>query len=600
MAGNDSITFQIDKQERGDPTNWESVEILATFDNRNNQANITTTNLEFVNEAAQYIADSFRSGLSGGLGAFEGPDLDIFAVDKDGFFQAFQGFIDFTKDYKESNFIKQDKTKPLKTSVGIKKLNGLNTLNDIMEGVTFGLMEKEGVLTSSDWVNLPWVVQKKFDALEFAVLNITIFITVKEAVEQVQRLADDIKDFAALLASATFPSTGVVGAVLNGVLTIIVRAAYLAVIIIQLVQLSEQVFNVLIPRVRQLKIGKFRTLLSKPLENYGYTLVCDIPEIDNLYYLPTVTTEDSNFADKFLKKVKVNTSGAPSVQDFGFLYSEIFEKFLEMTNSRAAIIDNGGAKEVHVRTESDPWWRKTSNVDLFSDKLIDEVGYNLNELNGRQLIKFTVDSIDDWTTDNYFGTSYEVVTVPDTVENPQKVSIKGIDEVNIPWALPNPKGDLTPLEDLMLFFATTAEDAINTLGGNVNLSSQLRNKVNAFKTSGETWSIPRVIWLEGGGIPTNNRDLFSARTLYEKYHVEKSFVDNNYYGQKYTFEEIVVPLRLRQFKDLINNAYFTLPNGDFGKIESCRWTPSEDSATVTGWVRRPYTKNLKEIKYEPI
>jgi len=63
---------------------------------------------------------------------------------------------------------------------------------------------------------------------------------------------------------------------------------------------------------------------------------------------------------------------------------------------------------------------------------------------------------------------------------------------------------------------------------------------------------------------------------------------------------VVVPLRLRQFKDLINNAYFTLPNGDFGKIESCRWTPSEDSATVTGWVRRPYTKNLKEIKYEPI
>ena len=205
MVNSSTLKFQIDKQERGDPVNWESVKILATFDNDNNQANITTTNLEFVNESAKYISERFKSGLTNNLGAFEGPDFDIFASDDEGFFQAFEGFIDYTKDYTESNFIKQDVTNPLKTSVGIKKLSGLNTLDELINGATYGLFKEKGIFTNSDYKNLPWVVQKKFDALEFAILNITIFITVKEAVEQIQRLADDIKNFASLLISATPP-----------------------------------------------------------------------------------------------------------------------------------------------------------------------------------------------------------------------------------------------------------------------------------------------------------------------------------------------------------------------------------------------------------
>jgi hypothetical protein len=599
LANSSTLKFQIDKQERGDPVNWESVKILATFDNDNNQANITTTNLEFVNEAAKYISERFKSGLTNNLGAFEGPDFDIFASDDEGFFQAFEGFIDYTKDYTESNFIKQDVTNPLKTSVGIKKLSGLNTLDELINGATYGLFKEKGIFTNSDYKDLPWVVQKKFDALEFAILNITIFITVKEAVEQIQRLADDIKMFASLLISATPPSTGAPGAILNAVLTIIVRAAYLAVMIIQLVEMSGQVFNILIPRVRKLKVASFRTLIQKPLEFYGYNLECPIEEIDNLYFLPTLARKESNFQDEFLKKVKVNEEGIPSVEDYGFLFSELLQTFLQMTNSRIAITDERGAKTVHIRTDSDEWWIKNSNLELMKDVLIDERKYNTDELLGRTLIKFETDLIDDWTVDNYTGTSYEVITEPITVDNPQKVSIKGIDEINIPWTLPNPKGTLTPLEKLLLKFATIAEDAVNTVGGNLNLSGKIKDKVNAFKTSGETWNNPRVIWLGSNGIPLNNRDLFSARTLYEKYLIEKSFVENNFRGQKYRFENITIPFGLREFKELIDNAYFTLPNGDLGKVERCEWEVADDKALLSGWVRRPYTFNLKVTKYEP-
>ena len=598
MANLSTLKFQIDKQERGDPVNWESIKILSTFDNNNNQANITTTNLEFVNEAAQYISERFRSGLTGGLGAFEGPDFDIYASDGVRLFQAFEGFIDYTKDYKESNFIKQQADKPLKVSVGIKKLNGLNTLQDLIEGATYGFFKQEGVFNDSDYANLPWVVQKKFDALEFIVLNITIFVTVKEAAEQVEKLTDDIAMIASKFQSATPPSTGSVGAVFYAILVAIIRAAYLVLITIQLVQLSEEVFNILVPRVRQLKIASFRTLIFKPLEFYGYTVVSELDELDN-YFLPTLTTEDSNFVDGLLKKVKVNEDGLPSVQDFGFLFSELLQKFLEMTKSRIAILDNNGTKEVHIRTESDPFWIKNSNAEILKDVLIDERGYNLDELQGRTLVKFETDLTDDWTVDNYTGTAYEVVTTPITTENQQKVSIKGIRDINIPWTLANRKGDLTPVEDLLLKFATIAENAVNTLGGNVNLTSKLRNKVNAFKTSGETWNTPRIITLSGGGIPENTREILSAKTLYEKYYTFDSFVEGNYNGQKYTFEEITIPFGLSQFNDLTNNAYFTLPNGDFGKVTRCEWAVADDSALISGWVRRPYTKNLKEIKYEP-
>jgi len=106
------------------------------------------------------------------------------------------------------------------------------------------------------------------------------------------------------------------------------------------------------------------------------------------------------------------------------------------------------------------------------------------------------------------------------------------------------------------------------------------------------------LFLIGNQLPTNHRTLFNAKNLYFKYHKEKSFVLDNYHGQKIVYNDIEVPFGFEDYKKLTTNSYFYY-NGSQAKIIRFTWSVGQDTAKLSFWVRQPYTKNLQEIYIEP-
>jgi len=111
-------------------------------------------------------------------------------------------------------------------------------------------------------------------------------------------------------------------------------------------------------------------------------------------------------------------------------------------------------------------------------------------------------------------------------------------------------------------------------------------------------TIPKMLYLSGGVMPTNHRDLWNAELLWDKYHNEKSFVSGNFNGQKQVYNNVNIPFGLEDFFQLTSNPYFKF-NGEQAKITKFVWTVGEDTAVIDFWIKKPYTYNLKETKLIP-
>lgn len=591
----DTITFRIDKQPIAAPRNWEDIKVKATFDNFNSQANITIDSFEFVRDAKDAIVNHRKGGLTGGVGIFEGPCFDVTQSNSEGAFQLFDGYLDMANSYEEFDFKGNDLDNPNEVHCGIKKLNGLNQLEAQIEGITLGYLEDKGVYSDSDYVDVEWVREGHTNLFELAMIQIALYVFVKEIQQSIRDLGEFISDGVGYTGAG-----GVLGpavAIIWFALTIIVRAAYIVVMIAQVISLMQQLINALISIKRKNKAISLKTMIGNALDFFGYTLETPLVDMDNFYYMPSkphgVVT---NITDKFQKEAKVIDKGIPNPQDFGYAVTEAIEIALRMFNARLAIVGN----VVHLRTLSDAWWVKQATYTMPSVR-INSKKYNTNELSANVFIRFQTDSTDKWTIDNFEGTNYEVITTPNKITDKRKNGLKGLDEIALPVALGTRKGNLNVVEKALLSLASFAENAVNIFGGDKDFTSGIKQRQGLLKMSDYQWNVPKILYLKqqskGLRIPANYKDVLSAKALWDNYHSEKSFVSNGYTKQRALFSERI-PFRFADFQKLIENSYFTTANGEIGKFTSFEWSISEDTAQAEWWVQETYTKNLEETKIE--
>jgi len=590
------ISFRVNGQDIPAPSNWRDVKILSTFDNGNNSSSITTDRWQFVNEAATRISKLFKSGLNGGSGAFEGPNYDIYVSDEEGALQVFEGLLNFSEEYEERNFKGPNFTDPVEVLSKAEMKNSLNAIDSQFSGTTVAFLKSKGVYSDSDYTDVKFVVEKKFDFIEFAVLSFGIFTMVKEAAEAIEKLGSDLSTQLGISGSS---ATGTIGGTIFRILIIIFRIAYVVLILAQLIIMTERLFNMLISPARTHKGITLDTLLRKGFAYFGYKLVTPITELSSYVYLPTIPQEESNFVDKLLSRVKVTKQGIPSPGDYGYIFEEAVELVLRLFYARIAVVNSPSGREIHIRKEDDEWWFKTSTLDVIDDVLINSITYNADELSRSTYIHFQVDPADSWTTDNYTGTSIEVVTEPKSVNRIENVRIRNLDEVSIPLALGSRKDGLNDLEKFMLSFLGFAEKTVNALGGNKDFTSKLKSRNDMLKVSAPEHGIAKLLYINGGLLPEDHREKLSAEYLYDNGHNAKSFVSNNYTRQRLRFSEVKVPFNFKKFKLLSENPYFITKNGVSGKFEKLEWTIDGDYATASGWIRSIYTKNLKETKIIP-
>lgn len=569
------------------PKDFFDVGIKASFGD-NVQANLTTEEFTFILDGYQTIIDWINDGRSGGLGMFEGIPLTITNSSTAGNVSVFKGILDL-----QAGAIIQENLKQVK--VKLRQDESLNQLSELIEPLDYGYLESLGLITSSDYVSVDYVVNKTDDGLETITTLITIYLLSKQ-------LADTIKSVSASIATiagiATSGLTGAIGAAIYAAAVAILEIIYAATLLILIIDFGKDLIGVLVQPQRTHKGILLKTLLSKACEQIGFQLETSIEDLDNLVYLPSNRNVDSFGLKNVLKKAGSITEGIPNPGDTGYTCTELFQIARDLFNARFAVV---GTK-VQFHTESSDYWISQSGWEKpasLIDPAATPIRYNTDEIKGSILISFATDITDEYTIKNYRGTNFQVLTDAKATGIAANKTIKNFDRVQIPLALGNRKNSFTPFEQVLLPLANLFDNIAGVFGGRPNLAKKIKGKIGVLQVSNNNHSVPKLLWLEGGRLPGNQRDVFSAKTLWEKYHVEKSFVQDNFSRQRKYIEGETIPFGLSDFVALLNNSYFRDQNGAVGKVVDIEWNMNRTTASISYWLQETYTTNLRETFIEP-
>lgn len=568
------------------PVKWEDATIVAEYKDDDVQPSLSISEFEFNLEARKSILKWITDGNGGGgVGIFEGMPFTLELFNNQPQIETFNHFLDFSKGLKD--FMDEGRL-----DVSLVKDGGMDHFFEQLGGLTFGYLEEIGHITSSDYTIVPYVVEKKFNMMEIMMSSIVIYLMVKELAESVEKTANSIALVASLLTTSAFPVP--IGSIAYAIAVALINVIYTLILLLAIIDMAQTLINTLVPPVREHKAILLKTAMEKVCSYLGYTFTApSIPEFDHVVYIPSNPNLDEKTILGFISVTKGTQSGIPNSADYGYKCDEFFQLAKRLTLSKMAIFGN----DVHLRPKNDPYWIQQANWN-FPDTLIKSMEWNTDELKSTRLLTFQTDLNDENTIDNYDGTAYEVKTEPVAVNNQKAVMLKGLDEVNFQVALGTRKNELNAIEKLIKGVANLIDATTSVFGGGTNFAGQINQKVGVLKQTSNWHAIPKTVYMNGSSLPTNHRSLWNAQVLYDKYHVEKSFVKNNFNGQKIVHKGIDIQFGFEDYKKLTLNSYF-LFNGQQAKITRIEWTMGMDTAKVDLWIREPYTTNLKETGYKP-
>jgi hypothetical protein len=462
------------------------------------------------------------------------------------------------------------------------------------------MLYEQGIITDSDFISIPYVIEKEFNFLEFAFVSFSIYSITKDIRDQAVRVGENVATAANLLVAGAGGSVASVGyALAVAALDII----YFAAMIAMLIDMVTKLFVYLISPVKYHKGIRVKKLMQKGLASIGFTYNSNIEPIldDTLVFLPSKSGIDKDAQQfKLVNGITINQPGLgiPSASDFGYTLSEMINALNTTFNAEWTI--KNGFFEHHPASNS--WWLQQSSY-ILPDVLQETVLYNANELVSDRLISFRYDIKDSNTIENFKGTTYEIQTRPITTSADKNILMRGFEKVEIPYALGNRKEKLNNFETFVKQLFVIIDNIINVFGGNGNNASKIQGRIGMLKLENDQVNIAKLMRLQTFGsnkdkMFPNDRATFSAKYLHDLYHFEKSFLLDNYSNQYYLYKNVKVPFGFSDFNQLVQNSYFSNSNGELCKLQQIQWNVSKDFALIDYRVKKPYTTNLQEIYIE--
>lgn len=549
------------------PVQWQELEVNASFNDEENDVSIEIDEATFSGEEAKAINDWVEAGKTGTKGLYQGMPFSMSLSEGAESIGIFEGYLNFKQRY--------TKAFDGKIITKISANDDILSLEEQLQSINYGLLLEQGFIKRSDFVKEPFIVEKYEQGLEFAMLALATFLTVKETIEGVKRVSSATTD----LIKAATPNAGVppsfnTGAIISAVILVVIDVVYVALLIVYLINLLRDLLDFIYAPTRNHLALPLGTMLRAACTKLGFKFETGIDQIPNTTFVPSRPDE------------KENRTGIPRPEDRGYNCDEAFDIAKGVWNARLAIV-NGDT--VVLRAKNDPWWIKQSTLVL-TDVLHEAEEFNTSEVVGNKLFTFETDSIDGWTSVEYKGTSYSVHTIAKNGAN--KDLIAGFNRVDFGVALAVRKDGLSILEKAIKLLAKTLDGLINSLGGNSNLADRVQNRVGMIKQTERIHSVPKLVHHTNGKVST--RDKFGAKFLYENFHSYDSFVLNNFFGQKRLFNEVTIPFCLADFIKTTKNSYFTTHDGRIGKFTNIKYRFSEDHAVADYWIREVHSQNLIE------
>jgi hypothetical protein len=590
--GNSSIQTLIEGKQVKEPLDWKNNSIKAFFGNDSPEAQIETDRFEYVLDGAKAIINHKDKGdIFEKLSAqqiYTQTDNVTGNVDS---YVALDGYFDMSDGYEEVLPTWGDVERSNRVLVKFKQDDSVSNFLSQINGVSYGSLVQEGLINSGDYTTINTAIVKRANVLEVALLILTIF----QLEQQIENIIKSIKESVQqVFALASTPPAGQIGAIILAVALLVLQLAYAVLLISLVVKLFVNFLELFLPPIVKNKGINFRVLLQKSCEKFGYTLESPIEELDFYYYLPSKPySNETNILKNLIPKNVATKEGIPSTSDYGYLINEAWDLMKSLFNTKIALVGN----VVQLRNANDPYWINQGDFKLHKTVNFPTKKYNTDELRQTRMMTFATDN-DEWTTENFTGTSYEIKTV--STVNSVNNSIKGLERISIDLCLPNNKTKANPVEKLMIILARACDTLAKAIGQNSNFGSRVEsNRINVLKVSLNDYQKPRIVPLINGQLPPNHRDLLSAKVLMKKYHFGKSFVKDGQLGQKVIYQDFSIPFVLSDLKKTLKNGTFTLPDGRKAEFIDIDYNFSKDTAQCSISVHEIYTNKLKEIDYEP-
>jgi hypothetical protein len=472
--------------------------------------------------------------------------------------------------------------KTYEIEVSIKRRNGKDNFFDNADGLSFELMASKGV--QFNFIDVPYLIIKD-NSVELAIsLGISIYVLSREIITQVQALTDTIGQiFDATLPDIgippSFDSAGIVMLVIQATTQIIV----IGLLIFALIKLSQQFFELIFPKIRYYQGAKVKELISKGCQHLGYSFESNLLDgISGLTILPVpLIKEKTSIWDEIENDLNFAfTKGYPTASDSTPTLGSLIKAIEIQFNARTKV--RNGIVELERR---DYWQNITSNLVLpalnIQDSRQEEYTLNSDEIWKRYYIHYQTDLSDTHTLDFFDPTDAEYSTEPLNVINADLVSIKGLNDVSIPFALGVRKNNLNFIEKLAKEFFEIVDLIINTFGGSSNLTGLINNRIGVLQISQQFYTTTKMLYTVNGRQPENYPDLIKASTIYENYHSINEITINDYK----IFSEVPLRITSSEFVNLLNNNYAEI-DGVICEILTIKYFDEQSSALIT--YKRPF------------
>ena len=606
--------FKINNEshEEFQPTELETLEINAAYDNFAAQPSITTSDLTFAGKGLEVIKKYLKGGLDGSsYGAFYGLPYDIILKESVKSFNAFHGILDFSA----PSLLFNDTTVKCK----LKSQDGLNRLSDRAKAMSYGYLLENQVNgqwlidpNGKDFIMIPYVRNYIPDYLQSVMLSISIFMIEKEAKQIAKDLYNATKD----IITSAIPSSGLgivvnVGAILGAALRMAALIIYMGALVVALIKFINSLISSLYSPVlfhsgmsiqkcievacKYLGIG---TISSSLFTNSDMTVnpTGQASIWAGLVYLPPKTHKGQS-SSKYQANPNTKTliyeifngvnasldthAGCPNSLGYGYSLYDMFELIMKLTNSKILIKTSpvDGSQTLYLEPlQNITFWQSQSSYTIpdvtKDDKENITYSYNTSELIGSFLLEFNTDGQDFNTTDNFYGTNIERLinlinpgnsnscTTPQNVL--QNVLIKGVEEVKFNVALGTRKEGLTVIETILKDLLSAVDTIIQILSFGAikpNFAGSFTNRVGMLNLQNDFFGVPKVLLLGSDfKIIQNDRQYLSAQGIYSNFYQITSFVNMKdpatgknveWIGQYKTFKDYMIPFSFADFLNMI-------------------------------------------------
>jgi len=577
------IRHYINNQDFGEPRNWQEMEITIDWLTATDDMSLSITEVNFVHQAKEYLKQRMMNGLNGGVGIFEGEPYQIKIKEAGEQEFVFDGYLDFSE---VNNFLGSEEI-----TTALKKRKGDDWLNDVADSFSFAYLKDQGIISNSDYIKVPYVINYVPDGMQLIVLSMSIYMMTKEIVENVQKLSEtiaDITDAATPILGVAVPGGPVtaydIGNFILVTLKAIARIAYIIAITIAVVKLVETLFEELLPKKREHLGIKVKTLFEKGCQHLGLNLNSSLlEERSNWVYIPTKDRKGGSSGE----------SGHPRNSDPIYTFGDCIRIFKEQFNADYRI-KNGVFYFERKDSFEIPSSYQLPNFFQNQERLLDEVKFNTDEIIANYNINWAYDAQDQNTLDDQSGRIFQAITSPISINHKDLVSVKNLAEIKIPFALGKTKTRLTTVEEVAKDLGKVVDNLTGIFGGGTNFQSKINNRVGSLLLSSHFLTVPKIVVMVGSKLANDQRAHLTATKLWNDFHYINSFAEvKGEHNQYWRYLSQKVPMKLSEFNELLSNNIGNLSTGEEYMIEKLIWAPFNQTAEIDYRIKKKYTNNLK-------